>query len=46
MVHQLHFFVDDSGSWGKGGVFTAISKRSEVPEKQYELAGNLLGMYT
>ncbi|XP_076113824.1 chromodomain-helicase-DNA-binding protein 1-like isoform X3 [Mytilus galloprovincialis] len=43
-VNLIVHCADDSGGWGKGGVFTAISKRSEVPEKQYELAGNLFDL--
>ncbi|GAB1605108.1 chromodomain-helicase-DNA-binding protein 1-like [Argonauta hians] len=30
--------IDDSGVWGVGGVFTAISDRSSRPQTQYELA--------
>ncbi|XP_022089651.1 chromodomain-helicase-DNA-binding protein 1-like [Acanthaster planci] len=33
--------VDDSGSWGKGGLFTALQRRSDQPETQYELAGKM-----
>ncbi|PIK37992.1 putative chromodomain-helicase-DNA-binding protein 1-like [Apostichopus japonicus] len=33
--------VDDSGSWGQGGLFTALSNRSQMPEMQYELAGRM-----
>ncbi|XP_038057160.1 chromodomain-helicase-DNA-binding protein 1-like [Patiria miniata] len=33
--------VDDSGSWGKGGLFTALKRRSDQPETQYELAGKM-----
>ncbi|KAH3882424.1 hypothetical protein DPMN_006363 [Dreissena polymorpha] len=33
--------ADDSGGWGKGGIFTAISSRSTIPEEQYELAGQM-----
>uniref|UniRef100_A0A671RWC1 Chromodomain helicase DNA binding protein 1-like n=1 Tax=Sinocyclocheilus anshuiensis TaxID=1608454 RepID=A0A671RWC1_9TELE len=31
--------VDDSGHWGRGGLFTALELRSDEPKKQYELAG-------
>ncbi|KAK6180019.1 hypothetical protein SNE40_012242 [Patella caerulea] len=31
--------ADDSGRWGRGGLFSAIASRSPQPEKQYELAG-------
>ena len=30
--------ADNSGRWGRGGVFSALSSRSTAPEKQYELA--------
>ncbi|BFZ16162.1 hypothetical protein BsWGS_19201 [Bradybaena similaris] len=30
--------VDDSGNWGQGGLFSAISARSSQPETQYEFA--------
>ncbi|XP_054409509.1 chromodomain-helicase-DNA-binding protein 1-like isoform X5 [Pongo abelii] len=33
--------VDDSGHWGKGGLFTALEKRSAEPRKIYELAGKM-----
>ncbi|KAM9763192.1 chromodomain-helicase-DNA-binding protein 1-like [Menidia menidia] len=33
--------VDDSGRWGKGGLFTALEVRSDEPRKQYELAGKM-----
>lgn len=33
--------ADDSGHWGQGGLFSAISARSELPEKQYMLAGDM-----
>ncbi|XP_035687270.1 chromodomain-helicase-DNA-binding protein 1-like [Branchiostoma floridae] len=33
--------VDDSGSWGQGGLFSALSARSSQPEMQYELAGKM-----
>ena len=35
--------ADDSGYWGRGGLFSAISARSEQPQKQYELAGRVNG---
>ena len=45
IAQQLPLFllVDDSGWWGKGGVFTALSKRSHSVEKQYELAAKMKG---
>ncbi|KAG1938598.1 chromodomain-helicase-DNA-binding protein 1-like [Pimephales promelas] len=33
--------VDDSGYWGRGGLFTALELRSDEPRKQYELAGDM-----
>ncbi|XP_067453808.1 chromodomain-helicase-DNA-binding protein 1-like isoform X1 [Thunnus thynnus] len=33
--------VDDSGWWGRGGLFTALEVRSDEPRKQYELAGKM-----
>ena len=33
--------VDDSGKWGRGGVFTALSNRSNQPVSVYELAGRM-----
>ncbi|XP_048055223.1 chromodomain-helicase-DNA-binding protein 1-like [Megalobrama amblycephala] len=33
--------VDDSGHWGRGGLFTALELRSDEPRKQYELAGDM-----
>ncbi|XP_035871395.1 chromodomain-helicase-DNA-binding protein 1-like isoform X2 [Phyllostomus discolor] len=33
--------VDDSGHWGRGGLFTALEKRSTEPRKIYELAGKM-----
>ncbi|EDV22607.1 uncharacterized protein TRIADDRAFT_28849 [Trichoplax adhaerens] len=33
--------VDDSGRWGKGGVFSALSTRSAQPEQLYLLAGKM-----
>ena len=37
---QHHFAptVDNSGRWGRGGVFSALSARSPRPEQQYEMA--------
>lgn len=35
--------VDDSGRWGRGGLFTALEVRSDEPRKQYELAGKMKG---
>nr|XP_021488003.1 chromodomain-helicase-DNA-binding protein 1-like isoform X3 [Meriones unguiculatus] len=33
--------VDDSGRWGRGGLFTALEARSAEPRKVYELAGKM-----
>ncbi|XP_044168802.1 chromodomain-helicase-DNA-binding protein 1-like [Acropora millepora] len=33
--------VDDSGCWGKGGLFSTLSRRSSQPETRYELAGKM-----
>ncbi|XP_027059374.1 chromodomain-helicase-DNA-binding protein 1-like isoform X2 [Pocillopora damicornis] len=33
--------VDDSGRWGQGGLFSALSRRSTRPETQYELANRM-----
>ncbi|XP_078514462.1 chromodomain-helicase-DNA-binding protein 1-like isoform X1 [Lissotriton helveticus] len=33
--------VDNSGSWGRGGLFTALESRSDQPKKIYEMAGNM-----
>ncbi|CAK6956184.1 chromodomain-helicase-DNA-binding protein 1-like [Scomber scombrus] len=33
--------VDDSGRWGRGGLFTALEVRSDEPRKQYALAGKM-----
>lgn len=39
------FFLlsDDSGRWGRGGLFTALETRSAEPRKIYELAGKMKG---
>ncbi|XP_040854238.1 chromodomain-helicase-DNA-binding protein 1-like isoform X1 [Ochotona curzoniae] len=33
--------VDDSGRWGRGGLFTALETRSAEPRRVYELAGKM-----
>ncbi|XP_019382822.1 PREDICTED: chromodomain-helicase-DNA-binding protein 1-like [Gavialis gangeticus] len=33
--------IDDSGRWGRGGLFTALEVRSDQPRKIYELAGKM-----
>ncbi|RMX56153.1 hypothetical protein pdam_00012086 [Pocillopora damicornis] len=33
--------TDDSGRWGQGGLFSALSRRSTRPETQYELANRM-----
>ena len=35
--------LDNSGRWGKGGVFSAISARSPQPGIHYTLAGKMKG---
>ncbi|RMC07678.1 hypothetical protein DUI87_17155 [Hirundo rustica rustica] len=37
IVHCL----DDSGRWGRGGLFTALEARSDQPRKTYEMAGKM-----
>ncbi|KFP38265.1 Chromodomain-helicase-DNA-binding protein 1-like, partial [Chlamydotis macqueenii] len=37
IVHCL----DDSGRWGRGGLFTALEARSDQPRKVYEMAGKM-----
>lgn len=39
----LFMVTDDSGHWGRGGLFTALELRSDEPRKQYELAGDMKG---
>lgn len=39
----LFLLSDDSGRWGRGGLFTALEKRSAEPRKIYELAGKMKG---
>ena len=44
--HAIHFspaysYLDDSGRWGTGGLFSALSTRSLKPEGQYKLAGKM-----
>lgn len=38
-----HFILDDSGRWGRGGLFTALEARSDQPRKIYEMAGKMKG---
>uniref|UniRef100_A0A6I8NH05 Chromodomain-helicase-DNA-binding protein 1-like n=1 Tax=Ornithorhynchus anatinus TaxID=9258 RepID=A0A6I8NH05_ORNAN len=33
--------VDDSGRWGRGGLFSALEGRSDQPRKTYQLAGEM-----
>ncbi|KAF4021418.1 hypothetical protein G4228_013272 [Cervus hanglu yarkandensis] len=41
-VENLLFLLsDDSGRWGRGGLFTALETRSAEPRKRYELAGKM-----
>lgn len=39
----LSLSSDDSGRWGRGGLFTALEARSAEPRKVYELAGKMKG---
>lgn len=39
----LFLLSDDSGRWGRGGLFTALDTRSSEPRKIYELAGKMKG---
>ena len=42
----IFFFIsDDSGCWGQGGLFSALSRRSLQPESRYELAGKMKGIF-
>ena len=41
MPRVLLHVVDDSGSWGTGGVFTALSKLSDAIGAAYEQAGEM-----
>jgi len=36
--------VDDGGRWGHGGLFTHISSVSQLPQRQYTLAGKMKGL--
>lgn len=38
-----NFILDDSGHWGRGGLFTALEARSDQPRKIYEMAGKMKG---
>ena len=40
---NLSVCVDDSGRWGNGGLFSALTSRSPQPQTQYELAGKMKG---
>ncbi|XP_077012008.1 chromodomain-helicase-DNA-binding protein 1-like isoform X2 [Tamandua tetradactyla] len=37
--------IDDSGRWGRGGLFTALETRSAEPRKIYELAGKMKDLH-
>jgi len=37
--------TDDSGYWGRGGLFTAINNVSDQPKKQYELADEMKDLH-
>lgn len=38
-----HCILDDSGRWGRGGLFTALVSRSDQPRRIYEMAGKMKG---
>ena len=40
MCYIIHT-TDDSGRWGKGGLFNALSARSTQPQLCYEQAGKM-----
>ena len=39
--HSTITLLDDSGRWGKGGLFDALSARSTQPQMCYEQAGKM-----
>ena len=41
----IYTLQDDSGYWGTGGLFTAISIHSKQPKQQYELAAKMKGLF-
>ena len=38
------FFVDDSGGWGSGGIFSALKAKSKKPSRHYETAYDMKGL--
>ena len=38
------FFVDDSGGWGSGGIFSALKAKSKKPSRYYETAYDMKGL--
>ena len=40
-VNIIVHCTDDSGYWGKGGLFSALGSRSGRPQEQYEMAGQM-----
>lgn len=42
-MNILFLLSDDSGRWGRGGLFTALETRSAEPRRVYELAGKMKG---
>ena len=40
-IRSYIFTTDDSGRWGKGGLFDALSARSMQPQPSYEQAGRM-----
>ena len=45
ITYSIFLLLDDSGRWGQGGLFSALSRRSSQPETQYELAGRMKGLF-
>jgi hypothetical protein len=37
----VSLLLDDSGRWGRGGLFSALCSRSTRPQEQYEEAGRM-----
>ena len=44
VIRMVCTFADDSGRWGVGGVFSALSTRSAEPQVKYELAGKMMDL--
>ena len=41
--NETVLILDDSGRWGRGGLFSAISSRSLEPESHYRKASKMKG---